>query len=617
MAKPALKDPSSARPAGAAFRGFRGLIADLLAHAPVLSGAALALLLAAAVTEAFGLALIIPLVYVTGLAAPSGNPNPVAEAVAAAAGRIGLELTVPSVLAVFLALAAVRAAVAWQRQQVLVRLSRGLEDRLRGDLYAATASAKWSHLARWRASDIHHMLTVEMRRVGRAVNLVVQLAARAVLALAQFAVALMIEPLISLGALAAGLALALSTVPLASRSARRGAQLTQRNRTVQAVVTGFLEALKLVKSYNAERRHLAEYAAVARAARRTELKSMATVAAGRAVLDLGAAVALAAVAYWAIVHSGLALPELLVLMLVFARLIPSCSQMQQFAQHLAHDLPAYVHTADMVSRLNRGAESGLGERRPPLRMRDALELNDVSFAYPASPESSVLAGLDLRIEAGEFLAVMGVSGAGKSTLADLLCGLLEPCGGGILLDGAPLTPSDARRWRDSAAYVVQDPYLFHESVRTNMLRADPKASDAELRRALARAEALDFVDALPEGLDTVVGDRGARLSSGERRRIALASGLLRNLPLLLLDEPTANLDAASARRIAALLASLCPPVTVVAMTHSPELARHARRVALLQSGRVAAIGRWSEIEPALGPAPALRRRVRNRGSSGH
>ena len=604
-AQPTPQNPTMPRSAEGAFRGAGALVAELLARAPGLSALALALLLTAAVTEAFGLALIVPLLYVTGLAEASGNRPPVVDAVAAAAERIGLELTLPSVLAIFLALAAVRVAAAWQRQQVLARLAHGFEDRLRGDLYAATASAKWSHLIRWRRSDIHHALTREIRRAGSSVNLLCQLAAGSVLALAQFAVAVAIDPLVSLGALLAGAALAFLTVPLASRSSRRGTQLTRRNEAQHALVSDFLAGLRLVKSHNAEGRHLGDFTAAARATRQSELASRATLAAARAVMDLGAACTLAALAYAAIIFSGLALPELLVLVLVFARLIPSLSRLQQFAQQLAQQLPAYAHAAGMIRRLRRGAEPIPKESRFPLRLRDALNVSGLSFAYPSSPETPVLTDVNLCVPTGRFVAVMGPSGVGKSTFADLLFGLLEPCRGEIAIDGAPLTPANARRWRDSAAYVPQEPYLFHESIRANMLRANPKASGAELERSLSLADARRFVDALPRGLDTVVGDRGARLSSGERQRIAIAQALLRNPALLLLDEPTANLDAASERRIVATLASLCPRVTVVTMTHRPEPAKHADNIVLLRSGRVAATGRWSELEAALeGPLDA-------------
>ena len=600
---PAVKDLLALLrlPAGRAqaFHGAGHLIRAAVAHAPGLSFLAFALLLAAAVTEAFGLALIVPLLYITGLAGPADAQHPIADSVARAAAAVGVELTLPVALGVFLALAGARTAAGWQRQRVLARIRLNFVDRLREDLYESAAGARWARLALWRPSDIHHTLTSDVNRAGQSVSMLFQLAVGAVLALVQLAVAILIAPLISLGALLAGSGLVLLTGPLARRSRRHGDILTQENRKVHAVVADFLAGLKPVKCYNAEALHVGEYKAAARAMRHRQLASTATASMARAVLDMGAACLLAALVYFAITRGGLALPELLVLVFVFARLMPALSRLQQSAQQLAHTLPAYVHAANAIGRLRQGAEAAEDGTTSSPVMRDALTVRDVSFAYPETPGKPVLKNVCLRVAAGEFLAVMGPTGAGKSTLADLLLGLLEPCRGEIRIDGTLLAGANARRWRNAAACVPQDPYLFHESIRANMRRAAPGASDADIRQALDLAAAGDFVDALPQGLDTVVGERGARLSGGERQRIALAQALLRKPSVLVLDEATGHLDARSEHRVLAALASRRAGMTVVAMTHRMAPAKQAERVMLLESGRVTAIGAWRDLAPKL------------------
>ena len=254
--------------AGGAFEGAGHLIRAVAAHAPGLSLLALALLLGAAVTEAFGLALIVPLLYVSGLAGASDEQHPVAESVARAAAYVGVELTLPAVLGVFLMLAAVRTAAGWQRQRILARISLGFVDRLRENLYASVAEAKWTQLARWRPSDIHHTLTSDVRRAGRGANLLFQLTVGIVLAVAQFGVALLIAPLVSVGALVAGASLVLVSGPLTRRARRRGSEQTQGNKKVYALVADFLAGLRLVKCHNAEARHVEEYRSAVRALRR-------------------------------------------------------------------------------------------------------------------------------------------------------------------------------------------------------------------------------------------------------------------------------------------------------------------------------------------------------------
>lgn len=197
-----------------------------------------------------------------------------------------------------------------------------------------------------------------------------------------------------------------------------------------------------------------------------------------------------------------------------------------------------------------------------------------------------MSGVSLDFRAGEITAIAGPSGAGKSTLADVLLGLLEPAAGAVLVDGLAVDDANRRRWRRSCGYVPQDPYLFHDTIRANLVWARPGAGDAALWRALELAAAADFVAGLPQGLDTVVGDRGSGLSGGERQRIALARALVGEPTLLVLDEATSQLDADNERLIVASLRSLRGRVTVVAVAHREAVLAAADRVVSLDAGRV-------------------------------
>ena len=169
----------------------------------------------------------------------------------------------------------------------------------------------------------------------------------------------------------------------------------------------------------------------------------------------------------------------------------------------------------------------------------------------------------------------------------------------MCVDGAPLTGANLHRWRRSVACVPQDTYLFHDTIRANLRWAQPRAAEAEMWRALRLAAADGFVAALPEGLDTVTGDRGGRLSGGERQRIALARALMTNPALLVIDEATGQLDAENERRILEALESLRGRTTVVAISHHPALLEAADGIVRLESGRVAATGSWRELAAAI------------------
>jgi ATP-binding cassette, subfamily C, bacterial len=184
-------------------------------------------------------------------------------------------------------------------------------------------------------------------------------------------------------------------------------------------------------------------------------------------------------------------------------------------------------------------------------------------------------------------ALIGPSGAGKTTLADLAVGLLSPSSGRILVDGIPLTGEAVAHWRDAIAMVPQEAFLFHESIRANLLWAHPEANELDMWQAVAIASAEAFVRQLPDGLDTVVGDRGARLSGGERQRIALARALLRRPALLVLDEATNSLDAGNETLILDALARMHGQVTMLVIAHQPSTIRDADQVITVDLGRVA------------------------------
>ena len=586
----------SSRSSGA-FAGAGELTRELVAYAPRKSILALLLLLTAGVTEAFGLLMIVPLLYLAGFAAPSGERSPVAEAMARAADAAGVEWTLSTVLVVFLVLSAVRSAVAWQREVLLAGMRLGFVDRLRRKLYAAIAGAKWGDLLGRRQSDMQHVLTRDVDRVGQGAFLMLQLTVTALLALAQLALAALISPSVTAVALAAGAVLVALTRPLVRRSRTLGEALTGANRALYGSVTNFLGGLKLAKGHNAEGPHVRHFEEIVATTRKRQLEFTRIDSTVRAGLNLGAAFALAVLIWFALSTAALPLPELLLLVLIFARVMPGLFRLQQNAQQLAHVLPAYAHVRVMRRMLEEAAETPAGDGKPGMELRRALTVRNVSFVYEAAAgtDGAALENVALDVPAGKMTAVAGPSGAGKSTLADLLLGLLEPGRGEVCIDGVPLTGSNARRWRDSVAFVPQDPYLFHDTIRGNLRWAHPEATEAEMWQALRLAAADGFVAALPEGLDTVAGDRGGRLSGGERQRITLARALMKRPALLVIDEATAQLDAENERWILAALQSLRGRTTVVAIAHGPALLEAADGIVLLQSGRVAATGTWREL----------------------
>ena len=554
------------------------------------------LLLTAGVTEAFGLLMIVPLLQVAGLTEAAGEPGSFAEAAASVADWFGVPPTLPGVLGVFLGLSAVRAAVAWRRNVLVTRLRLEFMGRVREDLCAAVAGASWGHLLGRRRSDIQHVLTDEVGRIGAAAFLLVQMAVGATLAAVQYAVAVAVSPAVAGAALLLGVPLALASLPMLRRSHALGERLTGSGRALRGLMTDFLDGLKTAKSHNAEAPHLRRMEQAAAAARERQIEFAGLSAATRGGLQLFAAATLAGLVWFALAGAGLSLPELTVLALVFARATPKALNLLQLAQQIANALPACASASGLLESLRTATEPPATPNAAPspVAPRGDIEVRGLDFAYPGT-EAPVLRGIGCRIPANGIFAVTGPSGAGKSTLADLLLGLLEPVRGEILVGGAPLREAGLARWRRSVAYVAQEPFLLHDSVRANLAWLCAGASEADMWRSLELAGASAFVAALPDGLDTGVGDRGGRLSGGERQRVALAAALLREPALLVLDEPASHLDPENEARVVETLRSLRGRVMIVAIVHGGALLREADRILVLREGRVEALGSWPEV----------------------
>jgi thiol reductant ABC exporter CydD subunit len=345
-----------------------------------------------------------------------------------------------------------------------------------------------------------------------------------------------------------------------------------------------VRGLPTLRAWGRSRGQVAAIGEVSERYRETTMETLRVSFLSGSVLELAATLGVALVAVAAglrLVDGSLALQAgLTVLVLAPELYLPFRRLGAEF--HASADGLAVAER--MFALLDAPAAAARGGSRPaPSPARHAVRLERVSFSYPSRP-GPVLDGFDLELAPGEAVALIGESGTGKSTVAALLLGLLEPTSGRILVGGTDLGSCGLDGWRSFVAWVPQQPSMIRGTIAENIRLGHPDAPDDRVVEAALQAGAHEFIVALPEGVHTIIGEGGRQLSPGERRRIGLARAFLKDAPLVILDEPTADLDPCSVSVVSQAVRRLRVERTMLLIAHRPELMQHADRVVVLVDG---------------------------------
>lgn len=571
-------------------------------------GFTVATALAGSLAEGAGLVLLLPLLAVAGM---SFTGSATASRLEAATERLLVDagvphgLWLPVVLGIFLATGALRSLLRRSQSMMVYATTTRAQLALSRRVYEAVVKAQWGFLVRQRAGKLTHLITAQLRNVTDAITLQLSLINVGCLTLLYLAVALKLSAEMTLLVLGLGGGLMVLQRHSLERTRKSGQSLDESVTEVYTAAEEHLLNLKSVKTYNAEERDVRLFGKLCDEVVRHTADTARHLAASNFWFEVGSLAALGAVIFLALRVLHVQAATMLLLLAIFTRLMPQLASLQSQAHQLASVLPSFDRVLAIEAECLAHAEpEALAESAAPapLRLERELRLEEVWFAYQAADARRdaefVLRGIDLQIEAGRIAAVVGASGAGKSTIADLANGLLLPTRGRLLLDGRALDAVAMRQWRHHVGYVGQDTVLFHQSVRENLLWARPQASDGELREALTMASA-EFVYELPGGLESVVGDRGILLSSGQRQRISLARALLRQPTLLILDEATNALDVENEARILEAIREVVRErqgaLTVLMIAHRASAIRRADHIFELEDGRIGRAGTWEEL----------------------
>ncbi|OME70149.1 ABC transporter ATP-binding protein [Paenibacillus peoriae] len=504
----------------------------------------------------------------------------------------------PGMLMVFIVLLTGQALL--QRYQSILnsRIQQRFMRSLRIDVYTSFMKAQWAFYLRQRKSDFSHVMTTELARVSQGTNLLLQLTTAVMFTMIQIALAFWLSPSLTGLVFLSGLGLFV----VFRRSIRNAKQLGDRTTELSQVyfagITDHMNGMKDIKSNLLEAANIHWFRSLTQRMEDNTTQFVRQNATTQFFHRTAAAVFVACVIFTSLQWLHVTPEKLIVLILIFSRLWPRFALIQASLEYIMSMISAFESVTKVQQECEAFTDPSLivsASVRQPLSLRHGIECSHLDYRYDGAAESA-LRQINLFIPARGMTAIVGKSGAGKSTMVDVLMGFLRPTGGQIIIDGLVLDDELLLQWRQSFGYVSQDPFLFHATVRENLMLADKDASEQQLWEALHFAAADNFVSRLPEGLDTVIGDRGIRLSGGERQRLVLARAVLHHPSVLILDEATSALDGEHEAAIQAALERMKGQMTLIVIAHRLSTIRHADQIVVLDQGEVIQQGNYHQLE---------------------
>jgi len=436
----------------------------------------------------------------------------------------------------------------------------------------------------------------ELEKLGDSLGLSVTGLVSILQGLVYVSIPLFLYPDISIRFLIIGLVLTLPLWLLRRFSIRFGTQSTSTNNLVMKVIHEALTGAKVILAFGRadeiEIRYRDAFSAHARAA-----ISFSTLVSGVSLLFIPLGSVAALIAIYHAYEGGHGVTDLAVVLFGFFRGLPHLASALQAKTSIEGFLPAFKQVDDLSAQARSLAmPDGYSEFDT---VGQGIVFEEVDFSYIGTSGRAALQNVSFEIEANKVTALIGESGSGKTTAIDLVLGLYQPTSGKVLIDGVPLQEISRASYLRKVGYVPQDPYLFDDSIKGNLLWANREASEPLIEKALESAYLDDLVRGLEEGVETHVGDRGGRLSGGQRQRVALARAIVMEPAILLLDEFTSALDEKSERYIVDAIQRLSGKVTIVVVTHRRELTKIADNVVVFDQGSIIKEGSYEAIAPLI------------------
>lgn len=569
--------------------------------------ACLSAMLVAAVLDGLGIYLLVPLIdLLQGTVPKDGESDPLVLRLLQQAlpGRERSALMAPYcgvVVTAFLLRATASAAVIFLATQLTVRVARNVRE----SLFFRLLSASQSVFDRTKSGELHTLFNHHVGWLIVGVDNLLQIALRGSLLVAYltFVIWQSWQVALLLAVIVAGMGGLVASVQ--AKLKERGMRLGTAQTVLGGILNDALGGMRVIRYSGAQALVGAQYQRQSEVAGDADCSSRRMGAVIPTVIELLALLAVMAIVlvsfYWLIQARLLAASGLLAILVAAMRTIPNLNLVAS-AYGLVTVSAGYMEQLKPWMTLPTFPERPFGTREFS-GIRKELLFEGITYQY--SPDKPALSGVTFSVPAGAKVALVGASGSGKSTIAAVLMRLREPGAGRILVDGTDFWEFSPESWHRCLGVVEQEPFLFHDTIRANIRFGLPNVTQAQIDHALEVADLGQVIAALPQGLDTVIGERGAALSGGQRQRLAIARAVARDPHLLILDEATSALDTVTEREVQRALDAAVRNRTTLIIAHRLSTVRNADRIVVLDHGRVVEQGTWEELTSREGPFARL------------
>jgi len=549
---------------------------------PLQSSVMVAALLISGVLEGIGLTMLLPILSIAaGKQSGGAADSAIERLVNEGFSTLGISPTVGVLLLVLIVAITLKSMMLLlANKQVGYTVARVATD-LRLEMLQALLGSRWQFFLKQPIGRLANSMATESNRTSKAYMHGVIMMAEFVQVCVYGVIALLVSWKITIIALVAGLVILWGLKHFVHKARRAGLRQTELLRSLLALLTDTLQSIKPLKAMGRESQSDFLLEKGTNRLNKALQKQVLNKEILKAFQDQMVTIVLAVGLFFMLVYWKMALPSIIVLILLASKLLKQLNKVQTRYQEMVILESAYWSMKESMDAMKLEREILTGRRKPELKQ--LIRLEHVSFAYD---NHFVLQDVSLVFPVGCITAILGPSGSGKTTIVDLVSGLLRPQKGEVWVDEAPLAELDLKMWRHQIGYVPQEPILLHDTVLSNITLGDPELGEADAVDALHAAGAWQFVESMPQGIQSVVGERGGKLSGGQRQRIAIARAIVHRPRLLILDEATSALDPQSEAAVCETLRHLRGRLTILAISHQPALVELADKAYRIENGRI-------------------------------